>query len=103
MDSIHAILIHLDNDQFDGIDDAHVYDAGASLRALAIQTHDAVSARYPNALISVTWDAWTSGRSRCNVTNPDGVSVDPCARDNVRETCGFVYESWNWAVSAEGV
>jgi hypothetical protein len=103
MSAIHAISIHLDADLFDGVDDAHLYDVGASLRRLASHTDDALSARYPDALVSVTWDARTSGRSRCNVTDSEGAHVDPCDRDDVRETCGRVWESWEWAVSAEGV
>jgi hypothetical protein len=100
MDRIHAISIHLDADLFDGVDDAHLYHVGASLRHLAIQTDDALSARYPDALVSVTWDARTSGRSRCSVTNPEGVHVDSYDRDDVRNVCGRVWESWNWAVTA---
>lgn len=105
----HAISIHLDADLFDGVDDAHLYDVGASLRRLAIQTDDALSARYPDALsarypdalVSVTWDSRTSGRSRCYVTDSEGAHVDPCDRDDVRETCGRVWESWTWAVFTE--
>jgi hypothetical protein len=99
MGRIHAISIHLDANLFDGVDDAHLYDVGASLRRLAIQTDDALSARYPDALVSVTWDARTSGRSRCNVTDPEGAHVDPYDRDDVRTVCGRVWESWDWAVT----
>lgn len=102
MTTPHAISIHLDADLFDGVDDAHLYDVGASLRRLAIQTDDALRTRYPDALVSVTWDSRTSGRSRCHVTDSEGAHVDPCDRDDVREACGRVWESWAWAVSTDG-
>lgn len=98
----HAISIHLDADLFDSVEDAHLYDVGASLRKLAIQTDTALSTRYPDALVSVTWDSRTSGRSRCHVTDSEGAHVEPCERDDVRETCGRVWESWTWAVSTDG-
>ena len=102
MDTPHAISIHLDADLFDGVDEAHLYDVGASLRHLAIQTDDALSARYPDTLVSVTWDSRTSGRTRCNVTDSEGAHVEPCERDDVRETCGRVWDSWTWAVPVDG-
>lgn len=102
MATLHAISIHLDADLFDGVDDAHLYDVGASLRRLAIQTDATLSTRYPAALVSVTWDARTSGRSRCSVTDSEGAHVEPCDRDDVRETCGRVWETWAWAVAADG-
>jgi len=98
----HAISIHLDADLFDGVDDAHQYDVGASLRRLAIQTDDTLSARYPETLVSVTWDARTSGRSRCHVTDSENTHVDPCERDGVRELCNRVWEGWTWAVRVDG-
>jgi hypothetical protein len=102
MANLHAISIQLDAGLFDGVDDAHQYDVGASLRHLAIQTDDALSARYPDTLVSVTWDARTSGRTRCNVTDSEGAHVDPCERDDVRELCERVWEGWTWAVVANG-
>lgn len=102
MTTPHAISIHLDADLFDGVYDAHQYDVGASLRLLAIQTDDALSARYPDALVSVTWDARTSGQSCLHVTDSEGAHADPCDRDDVRETCGRVWESWAWAVRVDG-
>jgi hypothetical protein len=98
----HAISIHLDADLFDGVDDAHLYDVVASLRQLAIRTDDALSEAYPDALVSVTLDARTSGRSYQSITNSEGSEADIAVRDNVRGLCGTVWESWTWAVSSEG-
>ncbi len=102
MTKLHAISIHFDTDIFDSVIDANALDLGASLRHLAIQTDEALSARYPTTLVSVTWDSRTSGRSRCRVTDSEGVHVDSCERDDVRETCGRVWESGTWAVAADG-
>jgi len=73
-----------------------------SLRQLATTTDTALRARYPDALISVTWDARTDGRSHCHVTDDEGAHVDSCDRDDVRETSGRVWESWAWAVRVDG-
>ena len=102
MTKTHAISIHFDADIFDGVIDANTLDLGASLRRLAIQTDDALSARYPDALVSVTWDSRTSGQNHCHVTDDEGADVDPCDRDDVRDTCGRVWESWTWAVRVDG-
>ncbi len=102
MGTPHAISIHFDADIFDGVIDADTLDLVASLRKLAIQTDAALSARYPDALVAVTWDSRTSGRSHCHVTDSEGADVDTCERDDVRATCGRVWESWTWAVSTEG-
>ena len=102
MSQTHAISIHFDADIFDGVIDADTLDLDASLRHLATATDTALRARYPDALVSVTWDSCTSGQNHCHVTDDEGADADPCDRDDVRDTCGRVWESWAWAVLVDG-